>query len=195
MRTDVLEPTAGPADPPDLGRTPPPRSRMARALPVFVGALVLGTSAAVAAVAWWLVPPYLALMAFLLFEPAGRRVSATNPAGPESATSGVSTPGDTPDPAAPASPDDASASTDAPAPSKARRGGKGRGRRRPDPSSSRPPRPGSRSRRRVRPGRGGGRFPPRPVRTLSAPRHVDAPPLAAGAEAVPHDAPTEARAR
>ena len=37
-------------------------------------------NAAVAAVSWWLVPPYLALMAFLLLEPAGRRVSATNPA-------------------------------------------------------------------------------------------------------------------
>jgi hypothetical protein len=96
--------------------------------------LVLGTSAAVAAVAWWLVPPYLALMAFLLLEPAGRRVSATNPAGPRSASSGASALADTSDPAESAGSGDSSASdATTPAP-KARRGGKGRGSRRAKPA-------------------------------------------------------------
>ncbi len=98
-------------------------------MPVFVGGLVLGTSAAVASVAWWLVPPYLALMAFLLLEPAGRRVSATNPAGPRSASSGVSTSGGALDPAESAGSGDPSASNDAATAPKARRGGKGRGSR------------------------------------------------------------------
>ncbi len=134
MRTDALESTVGPVDPPDPGRTPPPRASVARALPVFVGGLVLGTSAAVAMVAWWLVPPYLALMAFLLLEPAGRRVSATNPAGPESAPSGASAPAGMPDPAAAAGPDGPSPPTDATPAPKARRGGKGRGTRKARPA-------------------------------------------------------------
>jgi hypothetical protein len=101
-------------------------------MPVFGGALVLGTSAAVAAVAWWLVPPYLALMAFLLLEPAGRRVSATNPAGPRSATSRASASGGATDPAESAGSDGSSTPNDATAP-KGRSRGKGRGTRKAKP--------------------------------------------------------------
>jgi len=51
--------------------------------PWLVRGLVFGTSVAVASYSWWLIPPYLAVMAFLLLEPAGRRVNATNPTEPE----------------------------------------------------------------------------------------------------------------
>ncbi|HEY2155556.1 MAG TPA: hypothetical protein VGH33_07995 [Isosphaeraceae bacterium] len=176
-------------------------------MPVFVWGLVLGTSAAVAAVAWWLVPPYLALMAFLLLEPAGRRVSATNPAGPRSAMSGASASAVGPDPAESAGPSDSSASNDAAPAPKARRGGKGRGSRKARPAFEPAPAawvqvaPGKFV--RVEPGSPTGESGPY---TTLPPGTPMSPPSAAEAEAVPgldapdrpaadtgpHDAPTEA---
>jgi hypothetical protein len=160
-------------------------------MPVFVWGLVLGTSAAVAAVAWWLVPPYLALMAFLLLEPAGRRVSATNPAGPRSATSGVSIPGGAPDPAESAGSGDPSASTDAAPAPKAKRGGKGRGSRKARPAFE----PAPAAWVQVAPGKFV-RVEPGSPTGESGPYHSLPPgsPTPSPAEAVPgpHDAPTEA---
>ena len=176
-------------------------------MPVFVGGLVLGTSAAVAAVAWWLVPPYLALMAFLLLEPAGRRVSATNPAGPRSASSGASASGGATDPAESAGSGDSSASNDAAPAPKARRGGKGRGSRKAKPAFEPAPAawlqvaPGKFV--RVEPGSPTGESGPYaslpPGTPMSSPSPAEAeavPGLDAPdrptAEPGPHDAPTEA---
>ncbi len=207
MRTDALDTTAGPASQPENGRTSTARASGGWAMPVFVGGLVLGTSAAVAAVAWWLVPPYLALMALLLLEPAGRRVSATNPAGPRSASSGASALGGATDPAESAGSGDPSASTgDAPA-HKAKRAGKGRGSRKakaviePVPAAWLQVAPGKFV--RVEPGSPTGESGPHSTLPPGTP---PTPPSPAEAEAVPeldapdrptadlgpHDAPTEA---
>jgi hypothetical protein len=92
LQTDSPDLTDGPDNPSTADRLALLRSRVAKALPVLLGGLVLGTSVAVAFVSWWLVAPYLVLIGFLLYEPAGRRVNATNPAGPESdMTSGDNT--------------------------------------------------------------------------------------------------------
>jgi hypothetical protein len=56
------------------------RFAASRALPYALAAMVVGASVAAAAVSWWLVPPYLLLIGYLLLEPDGRRVNATNPA-------------------------------------------------------------------------------------------------------------------
>jgi hypothetical protein len=107
LRTDSPDPTVGLDDSSTADRPVPLRSRVAKAWPALLGGLVLGTSVAVALVAWWLVPPYLILIAFLLYEPDGRRVSATNPAGPDHGqSSGRKTPGVASDPADGAGSDD-----------------------------------------------------------------------------------------
>jgi hypothetical protein len=109
LQTDSPDHNAGPDNPSTAVRLAPLRSRAAKALPVLLGGLVLGTSVAVAFVSWWLVAPYLVLIGFLLYEPDGRRVNATNPAGPESeSTSGDHTPAGATDPADDAGSDDAS---------------------------------------------------------------------------------------
>jgi hypothetical protein len=106
LQTDSPDLTAGLDNPSTADRL---RSRVAKALPVVLGGLVLGTSVAVAFVSWWLVAPYLVLIGFLLYEPAGRRVNATNPAGPESeSTSGDNTPDAATGPADDAGSDDPS---------------------------------------------------------------------------------------
>jgi hypothetical protein len=100
LQTDSPDLTDGPDNPSTADRLALLRSRVAKALPVLLGGLVLGTSVAVAFVSWWLVAPYLVLIGFLLYEPAGRRVNATNPAGPESdMSSGNNTLVDPTDPA------------------------------------------------------------------------------------------------
>ena len=87
MRTDSPYLVHERGDYPTLERPTLRRSLLAKVVPIAMGSLVLGTGAALAALEMWLILPYLAVMGFLLFEPAGRRVSATNPAGPESADS------------------------------------------------------------------------------------------------------------
>jgi hypothetical protein len=98
VRKDSPHITTGPDDPSTEGRPDTLRNRVAAFLPALVWVLVFGTSAAVASLSWWLVPPYLALMGVLLYEPTGRRVNATNPAGPVSASSGAQAPVDVSDP-------------------------------------------------------------------------------------------------
>ncbi len=82
MRTDSANLTSGTTAPAADGEKPVDRSRFTKVAPWLVRGLVFGTSVAVASYSWWLIPPYLAVMAFLLLEPAGRRVNATNPAEP-----------------------------------------------------------------------------------------------------------------
>ena len=43
--------------------------RVSKYLPLLIWCLVFGTSMAVALLSWWLVPPYLAVMGMLLYEP------------------------------------------------------------------------------------------------------------------------------
>jgi len=211
----------GPDGPPTRSRPAPTRSRVARAVPAMVGGLVLATGAAVASVSWWLVPPYLALMGFLLIEPAGRRVNATNPAGPESAsTGGTIPPDDAPDPVDDASIDGdpdpdlrtpggsprGEARSDATATARSRRGtGKGRGRKsrtaaEPSPATWVRVAPGKFV--RVEPGEflaGAGPHPPQagdaPGPTATTPEAGAAPPVdqpgRPDAEPGPHDHPQE----
>ncbi len=98
MRKDSPNLMVRPDDPSTEGRPDSLRLRVAKFAPVLVWGLVFGTSAAVASLSWWLVPPYLLLMGVLLFEPAGRRVNATNPAGPVSVSSEAHASVDTSDP-------------------------------------------------------------------------------------------------
>jgi len=132
VRKDSPNPSASLDDPSTESGFTALRLRVTKLMPILVWGLVFGTSVAMASLSWWLVPPYLALMVVFLFEPVGRRVNATNPAGPESAVTGVNALANPPDPVVDGGSNnpDSSAVGDAPASSttaaKARRGTKSR---------------------------------------------------------------------